>query len=443
MSAEAAAAAFPASRRYRAYVLALLIAVGVAGWVDRNVFAAVLQAIKLELSLSDTQLGLLGGVAFGVFYATIGLPVAWLADRYERRTLIASALGLWSLMTALCGLASGFASLFLLRIGVGIGEAGGSPPSQSLLSDYVPPERRARALGLYYLYIPCGFILGYLTGGWLSDVVGWRLTFVVVGLPGILLALLLRLTLREPPRGCAEGSRDSGSTPSLGATIRLFLSTPVLRQLPIAGAVHGTGAFAAALWLPAYFMRTFEVSSTTAGWWMAIAYGCGGAVGVVSGGHLADWLVARTKDARWYPWSAAVAILATLPCTLVLYLTHTPVLAVISLVVATFFGHTFLGPVAALLQNLAGLRRRAAAAAFYLFLVNLVSMGIGPVAVGAASDYLAASHGNDALRFALLGIVAVTTLLAALHFYLAARALSPSDASDPRTQPGGAVHAPP
>ena len=442
MSAEVGERAHTASRGYRAYVLALLIAVGVVGWVDRNVFAALLQAIKIELSLSDTQLGLLGGVAFGVFYATIGLPVAWLADRYERRTLIAVSLGLWSLMTALCGAASSFASLFLFRIGVGIGEAGGSPPSQSLLSDYVPPERRARALGVFYLYIPCGFMVGYLTGGWLSDLVGWRLTFAIVGLPGILLAALLRMTLREPPRGCADARKDPGSTPSLAATIRFFLGNPALRQLPLAGAIHGIGMFAAALWLPAYFMRTFEVSSTTAGWWMTIAYGCGGTLGVLSGGAVTDFLVNRTNDARWYTWSAACAVLATLPCTFVLYLTQRPVVAVTALVLSTFFGHTFLGPVAALLQNLAGARRRATAAAFYLFLVNLVSMGLGPVAAGAASDYLGALYGNDALRYSLLAIVGITTLLAAPHFFLAARALSPSVAPE-STPRAGAVHAPP
>jgi predicted MFS family arabinose efflux permease len=429
-----------ASRRYRAYVLALLIAVGVVGWVDRNVFAALLQAIKVELALSDTQLGLLGGVAFGVFYATLGLPVAWLADRYERRTLIAAALGLWSLMTALCGAAGSFASLFLFRIGVGIGEAGGSPPSQSLLSDYVPPERRARALGVFYLYIPCGFMVGYLAGGWLSDLVGWRLTFAIVGLPGILLAALLRMTLREPPRGFVDAGKDPGPTPSLAATIRFFLSHAVLRQLPLAGAIHGIGAFAAALWLPAYFMRTFDVSSTTAGWWMTIAYGCGGTLGVLCGGLVADFLVNKTNDVRWYTWSAAGALLATLPCTLLLYLTHRPAVAVGSLVVSTFLGHTFLGPVAALLQNLAGVRRRATAAAFYLFLVNLVSMGLGPVAAGAASDYLGDEYGNDALRYSLLAIVGLTTLIAALHFFLAARALSAARAN---AQAPNAVHAPP
>jgi MFS family permease len=411
------------ARLYRAYVLVLLVAVGVVGWVDRNVFAILLESMKVELALSDTQLGLLGGVAFGVFYAAVGLPVAWLADRYSRSSLIAAALGLWSVMTAVCGLAGGFATLFAARIGVGIGEAGGSPPSQSLIADYFPPARRARALGVFYLFIPCGFVIGDLTGGWLNELVGWRLTFLLVGLPGVLLAIVVRFTLLEPPRGHAEGAHETESVPTLASTISYFLHCPALRHLPLAGAAHGIGAFAAALWLPAYFIRTFDVTSTTAGAWMAIAYGVGGGAGVLCGGHVADAIVRRTGDSRWYAWGSAAAISATLPCTFLVYLTDEPVVAVASLVAATLLGHMFLGPVAALVQNLAGLRRRATAAAFYLFLVNLLSMGLGPVAVGIASDYFGARFADGALRYALLVIVATTTVLASLHFVLAARTL--------------------
>jgi MFS family permease len=199
----AATATFTVTPRYRRYVLALLVAVGVVGWVDRNVFAVLLESVKRDLVLSDTQLGALGGLAFGVFYATVGLPVAWLADRYDRRRLIAVSVALWSGMTALCGAANGFAGLLLARMGVGIGEAGGSPPSQSLVADYFPPERRAFALGVLYLHIPLGFMIGYAAGAGLAERFGWRLAFAIVGLPGLALAVLVRLTLREPPR--AEG----------------------------------------------------------------------------------------------------------------------------------------------------------------------------------------------------------------------------------------------
>jgi len=431
---------FAVSPTYRRYVLALLVTVGVSGWVDRNVLAALLQSIKLDLALSDTELGLLGGVAFGVFYAAVGLPVAWLADRYERRSLIAAALGLWSAMTAACGLAGGFAGLFLARIGVGVGEAGGSPPSQSLVSDYFGPEHRARAFGILYLQIPLGFVVGYLSGGWLDGLVGWRMTFLIVGLPGLVLAALVRISLREPRRGQSEGASGTATrAPSLLATIRHFLVDPPLRYLPLAGAVHGIGAFAAALWLPAYFIRAFGVTSATAGAWLAIAYGCGGAIGVLCGGLVADALVRVTRDARCYAWCCAGALAAALPCTTVVYLTNRPALAVAALVVATLLGHMFLGPVTALIQNLAGPRRRATAAAFYLFLVNLVSMGVGPVTVGFVSDRLGPTLGNDALRYALLATVTVTSVLASCLFLLAARAVPRRSASTTATNPAPAL----
>jgi MFS family permease len=422
-SAPVAEAAAPqASARYRAYVLVLLVAVGVVGWVDRNVFAVLLQSIKVEFALSDTALGLLGGVAFGVFYATLGLPLAWLADRCNRRTLLASALALWSAFTAACGLATGAVSLFLARVGVGIGEAGGSPPSVSLVADYFPRERRAFALGVLYLYIPLGFVAGYLLGGWLNERVGWRAACLWLGLPGIALAVLVRLTLREPPRN-SGGSLAARTAPPLLDSLRFFISRPELRQIPLGGAAHGVGAFAAAIWLPAYFMRTFEMSSATAGAWLALAYGLGGAVGVFGGGYVADAIVARTHDERWYAWWPVVVLLASVPATLALYLAAVPSVAIAALLAGAFLSHAFLGPVAALLQNLAGPERRAVAAAFYVLLVNLISMGVGPVAVGFLSDTFTADLGSDALRYALLAIVTATTLLAALHFWLAARAL--------------------
>jgi MFS family permease len=416
--------AWQVSKRYRAYVLALLVAVGIVGWVDRNLFGVLLQSIKIEFALSDTTLGLLGGVAFGVFYATLGLPVAWLADRYERRSLLAGALALWSAFTAALSLATGAVSLFVTRVAVGIGEAGGAPPSVSLVADYFPRERRAFALGVLYLYIPCGFVVGYLGGGWLAEHVGWRAACLWLGVPGVALAVLVRLTLREPPRGGSEGARRPASlAPPLLDTLRFFLSRPALRQIPLGGAAHGAGAFAAAIWLPAYFMRTFEMSSATAGAWLALAYGLGGGLGVLCGGYLADSIVARMRDERWYALWPVALLLGSVPTTLVLYLAASSWMAVAALLAWAFLGHAFLGPVAALLQNLAGPERRAVAAAFYLFLVNLVSMGLGPLAVGYLSDTFTARLGADALRYALLAIVLATTLLSALHFVLAARAL--------------------
>lgn len=411
------------SRRYRGYVLALLVAVGVLGWVDRNVFAILLESIKLELGFSDTQLGLLGGLAFGLFYATLGLPVAWLADRYNRRNLLAFALATWSLMTALCGLATGFATLFLARIGVGIGEAGATPPSHSLVADYFPPWRRGFALGVLSLYIPLGFVLGFLGGGWLDERLGWRTAFLVVGLPGVVLAGWLRFGLREPPRGLADGIADPGVTPPLAATLREFWRRPALKHLPLGGAVFGIGAFAAALWLPAYLMRSFGLGSTEAGAWMALAYGLGGGTGVLAGGWAADAVVRRTHDERWYAWGSALAVLASVPFAVGVYASSNGTVVVACLLAATLCSHMFLGPVTATMQRLAGVRRRAVAAAYYLFLVNAIASGVGPVAAGVASDLLAARFGADSLRVSLALIVTASSLWAAVHFALAARSL--------------------
>ena len=408
------------SNAYRWYVLGLLVTVGVIAWIDRTLFGVLLQSVKAEFGFSDTQLGLLGGVAFGLFYATLGLPVAWLADRYNRSTVLTVALALWSTMTALCGYAVGFVTLFLARVGVGVGEAGAAPPSQALVAEYFPPEKRGFALGVLYLYIPLGFLVGFASGGWLNEFFGWRTAFLVLGIPGVLVAVLLKLTLREPR---ATAAPRTSPVPTLRSTAAHFWRHAALRHLPLAGALHGMGAFAATVWLPAYFQRVHGMTSGEAGTWMAIAYGLGGGIGVLVGGALADRAANKTGDQRWYAWCAAAALTLTLPFAIASYLADSALAAVALLIVATVFGHVHLGPLVAMIQNLAGPRRRAVAAAFYLFLVNLVSMGLGPVIVGRASDVFGATLGNDALRYSLLAVVGITTAWAVVHFLLAARTL--------------------
>jgi predicted MFS family arabinose efflux permease len=422
-AANSPASEFAVSNAYRYYVLGLLLTVGVCSWVDRQILAILLEPIKQEFHFSDTQLGLLGGVAFGLFYATVGLPVAWLADRFNRRNIIAIALGLWSTMTVLCGLAVGFWSLFLARMGVGIGEAGGSPPSQSLISDYFPPEQRGFALGILFMYLPLGFLVGFLLGGWVNEFFGWRVAFVVVGAPGVLLAILLRLTLREPPRGHSEKRTDLGPPPELFATIRYFLSRPALRHLPLAGAIHGIGAWGVALWLPAYFMRVHGMGSGEVGTWLAFIFGIAGATGTFLGGFLADGIVRRTGDHRWYAWFSGLAILITVPFYFLVFLWQTPVPALLFFIFPILIGHVFLGPVTATIQNLGGVRRRAMAAAFYLFLANLISMTCGPLFIGVISDLFQSRYGHESLRYSLLFLVVVTSIWSALHFFLASRTL--------------------
>jgi len=243
--------------QYRRYAMLLLVLVFTSSHVDRQILAILLQPIKLELQLSDTQLGFLSGVAFAIFYATLGVPMAMWADRGNRRNLIALALATWSGMTAVCGMATNFWQLALARIGVGIGEAGSSPPSHSMIADMYPPAERAGAMGTFSLGINLGLMTGFLVGGWISQWYDWRAAFYVVGLPGLLLALVVRLTLREPPRGYAEGLRSSShEAPSLGAIVRFMASTPTLRHLATGATLASFVGYGVVLWLPAFLMRS-------------------------------------------------------------------------------------------------------------------------------------------------------------------------------------------
>lgn len=423
METAGAGAAFRASHAYGNYVLALLLVVGIVNFLDRQILAVLLESIKREFGFTDTQLGLLGGVAFGIFYATLGIPIARLADVYNRRNIISIAVGLWSFMTALCGTAAGFLSLFLFRVGVGVGEAGGLPPSNSLISDYFPPERRGAALAVFGMHIPLGVLVGFLVGGWLNEFFGWRVTFLAVGIPGVFLALLVGLTLREPPRGHSENLLHTGPTPSLTATIRYFWSRPACRHLPFAAALYALSAWGSGIWLPSYFIRVHGMSVGEAGTWLAFVYGLGGAAGSLLGGYLADRIAMATRDARWYMWISGAAVWVGIPFVFPVYLWSTPVPALLILVVPTLFGHMYLGPTLAMVQGLAGLRRRAVASALYYFVVNLIALGLGPLMVGMASDAFNARYGVDALRYSILAVVVVANTWAGMHFFLAGKTL--------------------
>jgi predicted MFS family arabinose efflux permease len=410
---------------YRYYVLAILTLVGIFSWMDRQLFSILLQSIKHDLGLTDTQLGLLGGIAFGLFYAAVGLPVARLADRTDRRTLLAGALALWSAMTAACGLSSGFVSLFLARMGVGTGEAGCAPASQSMVSDYFAPEVRGLAMGVLYTFVPIGYVLAYATGGFLNDTVGWRAAFLLFAIPGLLLAVWIRLTVKEPRRGQSERAAPSASVqPNLLATLRSFLRTPSLRHIPLAGAVHGLGAFGAAVWVPAYFMRAHSMSSFAIGSRLAVLMGSAGLAGAVLGGFLCDRLVSRTLNPRWYMWVPGAFLLFSVPFSLLAFATDNTRLALLFYAVPVFCNHIVLGPIVASMQALVGVDRRATVAAFYLFMVNLISMGLGPLVIGMFSDFFHGRFGNAALQYSLMTLTAVTCAYASLHLFLASRTIA-------------------
>jgi predicted MFS family arabinose efflux permease len=432
-------AATPAaiSDAYRSYVLGLLLVVYVFNFLDRQILAILLEPIKQEFALSDAQLGLLGGLAFAFFYTLLGIPIAMWADRGERKNIVALALLVWSAMTAVTGMATSFATLLLARIGVGIGEAGGSPPSHSLLSDYFPPHRRGFALGVYSAGIPIGASIGALAGGWIGASLGWRAAFMVVGLPGVALALVVFLTLREPRRGHSEGGAEVAQAETLADVLRFLLRLRSFRHLAFAAALHAFFGYGAANFLPSFLARVHEMPLGLRGTLFAVILLSGG-IGNVAGGRLADRYGAG--DARWYFWVPGIATLLAAPAAAAFYLWPTPYVAVALGCVPTILGAMYLGPTLALTQTLVRPRMRALASAILLFIVNMIGLGGGPTFVGWLSDRLGPAYGDEAIRYALLVTVVAGALWAPIHYWAGARTvredLRAKDHGPARTRPG-------
>ncbi len=407
------------SPAYLNYALGLLCLIYVVNFVDRQILSILLQSIKVDLGLTDSQLGLLSGTAFGIFYATLGIPIARLADRFSRKGVIAICLAIWSGMTALCGTASGFAALLLYRIGVGVGEAGGSPPAHSMISDYFPPERRATALGIFALGVPFGILVGFLAGGWLDEVVGWRRAFIIVGAPGLVLALVTALTLREPARGHSEGLSTQGESPSAGAVMSFLFASPTFRNLSTASALNAFAGYAAITWTPAFLIRSHGMSSGEVGTALALAVGIGGGLGNYLGGVFADrW---AWRDVRGRLFVPAVAMAVVIPFGGI-YVVPSAAVAVPLVAVSSFLTLMYQAPAFAVTQFLATPLMRATAAAVLLFVINIVGLGLGPLVTGMLSDALTPRLGDDALRYALL-FVHMSYGVSGLFFWRASRTL--------------------
>jgi MFS family permease len=412
--------------RYRNYALALLFLGYVVNFIDRSILSILLEPIKNELLLTDTQLGLLGGLAFALFYATLGIPIAALADRWSRTKVLAISMVIWSGMTVLCGLASNFTMLLLARIGVGVGEAGASPPSHSLISDYFPIETRATALSIYALGIPFGSMVGNYVGGWGAEELGWRVTFYLVGVPGIFVALLIWLTLREPPRGMSDVKKVEVvevdvPAPSM-AEVRTFLwRKRSFRHLGFAAGLHAFVGYGAGTWNAPFLIRSHEMAITEVGTWLAIISGIG-AIGTFAGGYLADRISDATDDKRWYLWVPGISTLLMVPFQFVAYLYGGLWAVIPCLMVVSILGGMYLGPSFAMTQALVTLRMRAVASAILLFMLNIIGMGLGPYFVGIFSDLLSPSYGISSLRFALC-IAVLANLWAAVHYFLGANSL--------------------
>ena len=405
---------------YARYVLGVLFLVYVFNFIDRQILAILLEDIKADLGVSDSAMGFLTGFAFALFYTVAGLPIARWADVGVRRSIIALGLSVWSVMTALSGVAQNFLQLALARIGVGVGEAAGSPPAHSLIADYFPLERRATALSIYNMGISVGILFGLVAGGWLNDIWGWRVAFFIVGVPGLALAVLVRLTVREPPRGGTEGTTADEPPLPIAEVFGFLWSLRSFRHLAIAAGLHAFTGYGFATWGPTFLRRVHDASATEAGTALGLIIGLGGIAGAYLGGVMSDRM--GRKDLRYYLWIPAVSAFATLPFTTGFLLLESQTLALIAYAPSVVFGAMWLGAILAVTQGLVKLRMRAVASAVLFLIINLIGLGLGPQAVGIVNDLLASEFGDHASRYSLL-LSTVMTAWSGVHFFLAARSV--------------------
>ena len=408
------------SNSIRNYALGILVVVYTFNFIDRQILSILLESIKTDLGLSDTSLGFLTGFAFALFYATLGIPIAKYADKGNRRNLIALSIGVWSFMTALSGLAQNFFHLLFARIGVGVGEAGCSPPAHSMIADYFPANKRSTALGIYSLGIPFGIMFGLFAGGWINEVFGWRLAFFVVGIPGILLAFIFRFTVKEPIRGQAEGKIDSENQPSIFETISYLIKKRSFRHLVFAAALAAFVGYGAITWLPSFFQRSYGMQTSDVGWYLGLILGIPGGLGIFLGGYLSDYFGA--KNVKWSLWVAAIAMALTVPFNVYVYLSPTATMSFLWLIIPVALGNFYQAATFSQTQGLVELRMRSVAAAILLFIINIIGLGFGPQSVGILSDLLHSEYGKDSLRYSLL-IFAFLKLWCAFHYYMAGKYL--------------------
>lgn len=404
------------SQRYKRYVLGALLVVYTLNFVDRQILGVLAVPIKSELGLSDAQLGLLGGVAFALFYTLLGIPIARLADRYNRVKILSIALGFWSLMTALCGVAQTYMQLFLARVGVGVGESGGLTPAYSLICDYFPRHERGRALAIHSFGVPIGSAIGILAGGYITHVMNWRMAFMVVGLLGLVAAPLLRLTVREPERGRLDAQAVTAPG-SLGDVLRVLRAKPSFWALAGGTAVSSMMSYGLLFWLPSFLVRSLGVASLTAAQAFAALSFCGGVVGIWCGGLLADRLSRRS--ARAHGLIPAAALLLAIPLYGVGLLSDSLVPWLAWMLVPTALGLMWMGPVLSAIQQLVPAGMRSTAAAIFLFFNSLIGIGMGTVLIGFVSDAMQARHGADALRYAILCGLSLYLVAAALFIFAA------------------------
>ncbi|MBT8089045.1 MAG: MFS transporter [Gammaproteobacteria bacterium] len=384
-------------------------------FIDRQILVILQESIKAELGLSDKQLGLLSGFTFAVFYVVCGIPIARWADRYNRVNIVSLSIAVWSGMTALSGLTANFMQLLAARIGVGVGEAGGSPPSHSIISDYFPHEERGRALSVYSIGIYIGILIGFLLGGWVNQFFGWRVAFLVVGLPGILMAVVVKLTLREPPRGqMDDGDHTDAPESHLLVDLKRLWALRSFRYAAFGAGFNAFLGYGALNFMPSFAIRIYDVPVGLVGTWLALIAGFAGAAGAYAGGHLSDHLGKR--DYRWSYWVPALSTLGAGLLLLPMMLSGQQYVMWGIYVLVALCQAMFLGPTIAMAHALVGPRYRALSSSVLFFVLNIIGLGLGPLTVGAVSDALAPSLGVNSIRWAIMSTAIAAFVGAGLYF---------------------------
>jgi predicted MFS family arabinose efflux permease len=406
----------------RGYLLILLATLSAFNFLDQQLMSILLEPVRQEFELTDIELGLLSGLAFAALYTVLSVPAGIWAVTHSRRNLIAAAAALWGAMTIACGFAQSFTQLVLARLGVGVGEAGGLPPSQAWVSNLYKPGERATALAALASGVNVGIFLAFLVGGYVGHRYGWRIAFMVAGVPPLLLSVLLRVTVREttaPVMGAAGTSAAgmSAAAALIGTTFTRIWSDPVLRQVSLAAILAMTVGYGAIAWIPSYLVRSHGFNIAQAGAYLSIVIGLGGGIGSWLGGYLSDHL--RRRDLRWSLWLVAIVFVVARPFAMAFYWLDDTMLALALFVLPAAVGVVHIGPSVAVLHD--RIEPELASALFQLAL-TLVGLGLGPLAVGILSQDVFASYGADSLRWALL-VWQLVGFWAAVHFYFAGEAL--------------------
>jgi predicted MFS family arabinose efflux permease len=399
-------------------VVALLAGVYSLNFLDRQLLSILAEPVKADLGLSDTQLGLLSGLTFALFYSVFGIPVAWLADRSNRVRIVAGACALWSLFTVGCGFAQNFAQLALARIGVGVGEAGGSPPSYSIIADYFPAEKRGGAMALYSLGVPLGTTAGAALGGWIAANHGWRWAFIAIGAFGVFYSIVVLLAVREPYRGSYDA--DKGSHEPLSQTLRTFVADPALRMTALGAGASAFVGYAMLTWTPALLMRTKSMTLGELALYYSLASGAAAMVGTLLSGYLVDRLGAR--DRRMYGLVPALAFLVSIPFYVAGVYVSSWQLALLLMSVPFAFYAAYLPPALAIVQNRMSPTQRSTASSVLLLIISLIGLGGGPVFIGVVSDAVARGGGSASLQTAMMALAPIFAVATLLHL-ATARAL--------------------